>query len=88
MQPSFQTYLGRLSIDLSFYVIVSVIGMGVISAILIVRFNQLRTEIVRLHSTIALKCVQCYCRIKLKRTRKISVLFVVLKVIALNEEAR
>ena len=54
VQPSFQTYLGRLFIDLSFYVIVSVIGLGVISAILIVRFNQLRTESVRLHDIVTL----------------------------------
>ena len=87
-QPSFQIYLGRSLIDLTFFVIVSVVGLQVIAALLIVKFTELRVEIVRL----AQKCRICfhdYYRMQLKeRIRKISVLFVVLRVIALNVRAR
>ena len=87
-QPSFQIYLGRSLIDLTFFVIVSVVGLQVIAALLIVKFTELRVEIVRLAQK-RRNCFHDHYRMQLKeRIRKISVLFVVLRVIALNVRAR
>ena len=45
--PNFHIYSWRSFIDLSFFVIVTVIGMNVIVAILVDRFSELRNEKVR-----------------------------------------